>query len=72
MSPSAPSANGHETFKTTAEDETAPATATDAYQHNAASEPVDGGERFNNADAADGARHASLPQHPRQQQEITK
>jgi hypothetical protein len=54
-SPSAPSAADHEKFKTTAEDSLVQATATDAFQHNAATEPGDDGKPLSDADAADAA-----------------
>jgi hypothetical protein len=53
-SPSAPSAADHEKFKTTAEHSLVPATATDAFQHTAASAPVVEGEPSSDADGADG------------------
>ena len=58
-SPSAPSAD-HKKFKTTAEDSLVPATATDAFQHNAASAPGVKGEPSSDADGADGTDNKFL------------
>jgi hypothetical protein len=59
-SPSAPSAD-HKKFETTAEDSLVPATATDAFQHNAASAPGVEGEPSSDADGADGSNYAKFP-----------
>jgi hypothetical protein len=59
-SPSAPSAD-HKKFKTIAEDSLVPATATDAFQHNAASAPGVEGEPSSDADGADGSNYANFP-----------
>lgn len=58
-SPSAPSAD-HKKFKPAADDSLVPATATDAFQHHAASAPGVEGEPSNNADAADGTDNKFL------------
>ena len=57
-SPSAPSATGNWESKATAEDDPVPATATDATQHDAASDMVDDGEQSSKADGADGTRRS--------------